>query len=584
MSRRLFAGLCAAGVVILGLTTPARAAAPEGTVEVALYHNALPVGGRVALSPSLQAQRSVTISNAMLTYELSGGTTGVSLVAPESENCTAASPTKVTCYQAATMKIPLPWSERAFPEVDLLADESVVSGSTVTVTAALMATGTPAVSATTDVPVVDYVDLAAGEHGEVSVEPGGVFTASYEVTNAGGRTVRGVGADFNPPPEFQSTERYRNCLYVGDALRGCLFDQIIEPAATYQLTVAYRLRKDTFAPSRVFGNMSWRTAALYTDFMKEDSAEGLELSTDPNGAVLALTPKVAALPATPEAAAQNSAGPQTDDRSGNDGQGTIVNVTGRQSADIAAVGAKVSGAVGATVQATVGVRNNGPAILIADGSGIATVLNVTIPAGSTVRTKPRGCDLFDRDGPQVEYRCRTGARFAVGESVTWTFGLRIDKVVTGAVGTVEANPKCECLNFGEDLDLSNNKAELVLDSVEATAPSSPTTSIPTTSSPATDAPTTGQPSQGTPTASAPAGVAVVNTGSAAPPRAAAPRAAAPHAAAPRGAGVVAVSGVRSALPNTGPDGMAVVRAGALFVAAGVAMVWLARRRTTSAQA
>ncbi|MFI5495880.1 LPXTG cell wall anchor domain-containing protein [Actinoplanes sp. NPDC051859] len=557
MSRRLFAGLCAAGVAVLGLTAPARAAEPDGTVAVFLADTLLGVGANATLSPVLSADRELKIRKAALTYELSGDLPGVSLINPDEESCTSDSPTTITCSLGSTIDLD-PEGGTGYGEVDLSAAESAVPGSTGSVTATLTAKGITPVSTTAAVQVLESVDLAAGEGSEISADPGATFTARLEATNLSSTTIDGLGVYFATPPAFEPAERYRNCLYAGDQLRGCLFDQSLEPAATAQLAMPYRLRNDTLAPSSVGGQFQWLTAAEYDAVIEKMSAGGTEFSSDPNGATLSLTPKPAA---------KRAAAAQTDVDPSNNWQYLFVNVTGTQSTDIAALGTTVSGAAGATVQATVGVRNNGPASLDRSGVGDpATVAHVTVPADSTVTTVPNGCSPVDEFDPRLGYLCQTGLRFRVGESVTWTFGVRIDKVMPGAIGTVEANPKCECGNFAKDLDLANNKAELVLNPVEAPAPSTPATG-----SPATDAPATGQPTPPTPSASASAPAAVVDTGSVATPRAAAPRA----------AGVLAVSGVRSALPNTGPDGMAVLQAGALFVAAGVAMVWLTRRRTTA---
>jgi hypothetical protein len=71
----------------------------------------------------------------------------------------------------------------------------------------------------------------------------------------------------------------------------------------------------------------------------------------------------------------------------------VVEVTGSNGIDFAAVGATVRGDAGASVEATVGVANRGPATR--DASRIGDPANhsrVVVPAGTTVVSAPYSCE------------------------------------------------------------------------------------------------------------------------------------------------------------------------------------------------
>ena len=67
-----------------------------------------------------------------------------------------------------------------------------------------------------------------------------------------------------------------------------------------------------------------------------------------------------------------------------------VTVTGKNGADLAAIGDTVTGAAGTVVTATIGVQNNGPATLDTGRSGnAATYMLVEVPAGTSTVAVPR---------------------------------------------------------------------------------------------------------------------------------------------------------------------------------------------------
>ncbi|MDG4836189.1 hypothetical protein O7631_06645 [Micromonospora sp. WMMD967] len=110
--------------------------------------------------------------------------------------------------------------------------------------------------------------------------------------------------------------------------------------------------------------------------------------------------------------------------------------------DIVAEGAAVAGAVGDTVQATVGLRNVGPGVPDGTNSGdVVGAFYFTPPVGVTVVGHPSDCWPFgnDTDIPDALTSWYCDGRvsvFLAGTSHTVTFDLRIERL-GGAAGQVE---------------------------------------------------------------------------------------------------------------------------------------------------
>ena len=517
---RLLAGPAAAAAAALALTTPAFAAA-AATLDISLADITVGVGAETRIDPVLSADRTVTVTGAAITYQLSG-VDGVSLVRPEFGDCTLTSPTELTCTDPFELELGPDGTAGSF-EAGLKAAGSAVAGATGTLKATFSADGAEPVSTTAQVKVAEAVDLTAGRSTEISVKPGAAFNAELTVTNTGTKVVRGAGVLFYTDYAFETTKRFKNCVYRDDKASGCLFEGNLAPGATYQVTLPYRLRKDTAAPGSDAGEFQWLTAG---DYAAQRPAGGNRAGTAGTGPELRLQP-----------VAKAKAAPQTDTDPDDNWQSLTVNAKGKQGSDVAAVGAKVSGAAGATVQATVGLRNNGPATIDSSRSGEpASMAVVTVPSGTTVVTVPAGCSLAEDDSVRtnpkaVQYACYAGFVFRAGTTVGWKFGLRIDKVVADAKGAVEANPPCQCSRFSGDLKKSNDKALLVVN------------------------PTDAEPGTG-------GGDAGDGDGAAS------------------GGEDGGTGGGEPGLPITGPQGAAFAGAGALLVAAGVAGFLIARKRRT----
>ncbi|AEV88234.1 hypothetical protein ACWT_7224 [Actinoplanes sp. SE50] len=501
-ARRLLAGLATATAVALTTATPAFAATPK--INVTLDDVAIGAGYAIKVSPVLRADREVELTGAVMTYQLTGTPAGVTLANPdEFGDCASQTPTTLVCKQPFGISIG-PYGVMGYLEGALKASRTTPIGSTGKLTATFAADGVAPIKSTANVVVAEGVDLVAGKPDKHKVKVGETFTGTVTVTNKSDKTVHGVGLSGYADYAYEPTAQFSNCSYH-EIRMNCRFDQDLEPGATYALEFPFRVRTDTAAPSGGAAEYKWLPVGDY------DAQTKALKTTAGTGGMLKLT----------KVAAATSRARQTDTNPDDNWSLIDVDVTGQQSTDIAAIGDKVSGAAGTVVNATVGVRNNGPATRDTNHAGdAASVLRVTIPAGAKVTTVPDGCavatDWLQSDKKAVQYVCSTGYLFRVGETVSWTFGLKIDKVVPGASGAVEANPACECDIFSKDTDKSNDKALLVLN---------------------------------------PAGGTGGTGGSDGP-----------------------------GLPITGPQGAAIAGAGGLLVAAGAVSFLIARRRRTRFQA
>jgi hypothetical protein len=282
----------------------------------------------------------------------------------------------------------------------------------VTVTAA----GMPAVVVRTTVHVVPAVALAGAGPAMTTYarRPGGEFTAPLRVRNAGATVLRGADLVFPAGPYHRVAQRFANCRYGARIVR-CHFDDELRPGTTYALSAPMRMRvrPDFPAPGTV--------GPLVFDWHPPASRAGTAGAGAPvrdRGDELRLVP----------VAAPGVTGPARGDaeRAGAPRSRVVVRVTGARTADLRALGDEVTGGVGDTVTAVVGVRNVGSIFLRGD-RGAPAVVAMTPPPGTTVRAVPPGCALADRD--RRIYHCVPAGLdlFEPGDAITWRFRLRIDR-------------------------------------------------------------------------------------------------------------------------------------------------------------
>ena len=288
----------------------------------------------------------------------------------------------------------------------------------------------------------DSLPLGAGATVRATATPGGIFTAPMSVTNTGTRPIDGVAVSFLGVDEFTTESRFKNCTYnVFGQLEACVFDRTLEPGKSYRVDLPLRAPADAYAPSTMNTRATWEKKAYHRPYGTPGDGAAIPLLDDVTPAEVGVYPW----------------------------QFVELAVTGRQSADLVAIGGKTYGAVGEVVQFKAAVRNDGPATLMWIGSGVPHgLVVVTIPSGTSVQNAGRDCapatDAQRTRTDAVQYACVLDGYLNIGKNAAMSlpFSLRVDKVIQNATGLVEVNPACTCERFADDLDKSNDTAPLIL--------------------------------------------------------------------------------------------------------------------------
>ena len=345
----------------------------------------------------------------------------------------------------------------------LTAGETAVAGASGTVPATFEAEGIEPVTRQAAVRVVGAVDLAGGPGVSLSRQPGAAFDVPLVVRNVGRTVAEGAAVIFHHDYSFEGTTQFSNCRYRNGEVTACVFDQALRPGATLRGVMPYKLRADTYAPGSDAAELQWLTPAELQDHESLLQKSGQTLGTSGEGEVLTLqgasTANNAARGRQNQGGVNGSEIRQADINPDNNWATVNVRVTGVNGADLVAIGAELTGAAGDVVTAEVGVRNAGPATIDFNRSGepISHVA-VTIPAGATLVEAPEACSP-DRSG---RYLCFGGSFLPVDGTETYAFKLRVTTVVPDARGPVVVNGPCQCSQFTQDTNPSNNTAAIVL--------------------------------------------------------------------------------------------------------------------------
>lgn len=448
-ARRLAAGLAAFAAAcgpVAAIAAPASAATPDAGLTMILRNVTLPVGGTaVELEPSWWADEEIVLDKPRITYTLSG-LTGVSLSEGEGVGeCVNESPTTLTCDD--------PWELSTGPDGQggwftavLKASATAVTGTSGTITATFEAEGITPITEKATVRVAGGVDLKAGPSVRLSRKPGASFDAPLVVRNAGRTVAEGAAVMFYNDYGFQPRSSYSNCFYRDGEVTACRFDQSFAPGASLRGVMPFKLGADTYAPGGAYGELEWVTSAELEDLQSLLRQDGRSLGRPGSGQVLKLS----------QVASASSL--QADTNPDNNWSHWDVRATGKNGADLVALGSRLTGAVGDVVTAKIGVRNDGPATLDFGRAGDAVAhVEVKLPKGTELVSAPEGCS---RDG--AVYSCYGGWFLKVGTSETYEFKLRVTKVVPDAKGEVVVNAPCECSQFSNDADPANNTSAIVL--------------------------------------------------------------------------------------------------------------------------
>ncbi|RKR89103.1 hypothetical protein BDK92_3440 [Micromonospora pisi] len=465
-ARRWFAGFGVVGALIT-TAAPATAAPEQPSLGVYFMDSTIAADGPgIKDAPILYGSESLALHNVKITYDFSDLAGKVRL--PDQGDgawCTPTDATHLVCSAPAELDhvdLVDEWGTSGLYSATIVPVKGVQDAEG-TVKVSFGAAGFDTVTHEARIRIGEGVDLATGPEQRATSQPGGKFTSPITVRNIGGTTVNGTNALFFNDYAIRAEKQFSNCTYVADELRSCRFDEPLAPGKSYSATLPYLLGTDTYAPGSEYGEISWLTTAEFEDFSAYLATNGIEIGKPGTGGELKLA----------EVASANSRRAQADTDPTNNWSNLEVTVTGKNGADLAAVGASVSGAAGKVVPVAIGFQNNGPATIDASRRGGAvTSVDIKVPTGTTAVTVPEYCfpfegDEFDWANPgkpgAPNYRCHSESIVVAGEKHTFDFGFRVDQVIADAAGQVTANPKCECESyFPQDLDPANDVAKILV--------------------------------------------------------------------------------------------------------------------------
>lgn len=475
----------------------ALAAAPAVTMDVPPRTTVL-AGGQAYVLPAFTAGPGYskhTVTGVKLTFETSGaGLDGTSLVGNDLHHewgCDAHGKHKVVC----TVPVPLPVSDKPWSSslgVVLKAGKAPAGG-TGDLKVTFDAKGVPEVVEHSQVAIAEGVIMSTGQiHSGLPAEaaPGAAVDLTVGLDRSDppgtGPAIHGAALVFKMDYAFAPAGQFSNCYYRDGQITACRFDRDLPDGVQYATTVPLRVRPDTNpVPGGWSAGTKWMTPADLDDLVADRVALGRPgLGAPGAGGVLELRALTGTQPGPARPGLRQSIG-QFDDSGPFAGPSLVVTGELRRT-DFAAVGASVSAAPGSTVRVPVAVRNNGPVTIDRTHERKpATAAWFTLPPGTTAVTVPSGCTP---EGTQ--YICESSPLMPAGQTYTWTFELKVSKLVPDAKGLIESNPaRCPCpVAYPDDSNKANDTAPVILN---AGATVAPTTSP--TGAPGGDMPITGPP-------------------------------------------------------------------------------------------
>ncbi|MEV0878177.1 LPXTG cell wall anchor domain-containing protein [Micromonospora echinofusca] len=462
-TRRWLAGLGVAGALVAASASPAAAAAPDG---IKLYFPdttvALDTPGKVR-TLQLYTEVPTMLHNVSVRYDyrsLAGKVT----VDPtfDAGDCETPEAGVLVCREHLPVQVD-EYYGAWLNDLDIVATDKAKLDDAGDLKISFRVGDKERATYTAKIRVGEGVDLAGGPEQQFKAAVGGSVKADLTVANIGQTTARGVVALFDNDYPIRAKDKFSNCLYAEDFVIACQFDEEIPAGEGRTTTLNYRIAEDAYAPSNAYGNTRFMTPSDFEELFAVREASGAKAARRGAGAKLTLA----------KAAAKTARAAQTDTDPDNDFSPLLIEITGKNGADLEAIGDKLDGAAGKVVTATVGFRNNGPATLenFRTDSDV-TYVNVTVPEGTTAVEVPGDCAPREGDRTNYseagtpgarEYRCYPGPFAPAGEALTVEFRLRIDKVIDNATGAVKVNAPCECEGgFYDDLKPANDAAKILV--------------------------------------------------------------------------------------------------------------------------
>ncbi|MER5733180.1 LPXTG cell wall anchor domain-containing protein [Streptomyces sp. NPDC002138] len=490
--RKRISLLAAAGLVALGLTTPAAAADPV-----------FPLIGPSAIGLRLHPGTPTGVAKeSLLAFSLDPGTTTgfqgeftftvdlgkLAGIADVRENPAAAHP---SCVRAAATLVckATGITPGVRPGFELLvgAAKGSADGASADLTVTGSVKGATVKPVTTKVTVggpdlvMDRLPLKA------DLVPGQKQPVPLAFANTGNRAAHGVVLELAATRGMEFVETYDNCTTRADGVTGvtlCTFEGDFGPGEAYELADPLTLR----ATGRAFDDQLGY--GIYETGSRPQAAAALAARSGAGSG----TGKVLAVKKRPAATSGKTA---TDLEPGDNRREFAFHTA--NTADFTATGATVQAKAGQTVTAEVGLRNQGPAWIGRPrvGESVART-DVRIPAGSFVTKKPDACRAVNADGGErtaeqqlgaPRYFCASGASVLEDEQVRYAFELRVDQVVEGAAGkgsvSVGEQAPQGVTPHRFDPKTDNNTAEIVLNAKGGASPTpgrpsgspSPSTSV-----------------------------------------------------------------------------------------------------------
>ncbi|MDJ0383401.1 peptidase [Streptomyces sp. G-G2] len=471
--RKRISLLAAAGLVALGLTTPAAAAEPvfplTGPSEIGLrLHPGTPTGvaKESLLAFSLDSPAAADGFQGTFTFAVDlGRLTGVADVreAPSANPACARTVTTLICEVTGTAG--------ARPGFQLLlgAARGGADGAHGALTVTGSVKGATITPVTTEVTVggPDLVmeklpltaDLVTGQKQPVPLA----------FANTGNRAAHGVVLELAATRGMEFLEAYDNCTTRGGgvtAVTRCTFEGDFGPGEQYELADPLTLRATARAYEDQLGYGIYETgsrpdtgSALSAPAAGTAGTAGSSGAPGSTGKKLAVKKRTVAKKAT--------------DLEPGDNRREFAFRTAN-TADFAATGATLQGKAGQTVTADLGFRSQGPAWTGRPGDGAPVArTDIRVPAGTTVTKKPDACRAVNADGTErtaaqqlgaPRYFCASASAVLENDQVRYTFELRVDQVIEGAKGSVGVGAETPqgVTPHRFDPKTDNNTAEVVL--------------------------------------------------------------------------------------------------------------------------
>ncbi|MET9695735.1 peptidase [Streptomyces sp. NPDC006529] len=504
--RKRISLLAAAGLVALGLTTPAAAADPV-----------FPLTGPSALGLRLHPGTPAGVAKeSLLAYSLDPGTTAplqgeytftvdlaaLAGTADVRENPAVAHP---ECVRAAATLVckETVLAPGVRPGFELLvgAAKGSADGANADLTVTGTVKGATIRPATTRITVggpdlvMDRLPLRA------DLVPGQKQPVPLAFANTGNRPAHGVVLELAATRGMEFLERYDNCVTRDGgrtAVTLCTFEGDFGPGEAYELADPLTLRATGRAYEEQLGYGIYETGTGPQAGSALPAPAGKAPGT---GKTLAVKKRAAA----------TSAKSATDLEPGDNRREFAFRTA--NTADFAAIGAALAAKTGQSVTAEFGFRNLGPAWISRARTGQAPAAvartDIRIPAGASVTKKPEACRAVNADGGErtaqqqlgaPRYFCESGVTVLEDGQERYAFELRVDRAVEGAAGkgsvvVGEAAPQ-GVVTHRFDPKADDNTAAIVLDVKGGASPSPSTSGSPTPS---------GSPSPSTSVSVAPSG-------------------------------------------------------------------------------